>query len=155
MLLLVQQKRRIRPLTRFKSRAIGRYSATRRSSVNRFLHRERNGEEPYFGRWFSEHGFTVHELPSDLPFEGAGDALLHRDGRTMWAGYGFRSELEAHPFLAKTLDLVVRQLKNFRVLADRRYGKGLLRRLNLQRGNNFVHSFGFRRNLDGLVDFLL
>ncbi len=118
MLFLVQQKRRIRPLTRFKSRAIGRYSATRRSSVNRFLHRERKGKEPYFRRWFSEHGFTVHELPSDLPFEGAGDAMLHRDGRTLWAGYGFGSELDAHPLLAKTLDLVVRQLKNFSVLVE-------------------------------------
>jgi len=34
----------------------------------------------------------VSELPADLPFEGAGDALMDRQGSCLWAGYGFRSE---------------------------------------------------------------
>ena len=63
--------------------------------VSRFYHSERQGEEPYFKEWFVENGFAVHELPSDLPFEGAGDALLDRQGRWLWAGYGFRSELDS------------------------------------------------------------
>ena len=55
--------------------------------LSRFFHKERQGEEPYFKAWFEENGFTVYELPKDLPFEGAGDALFDREGRWLWAGY--------------------------------------------------------------------
>src|ERR1043166_5702931 len=48
--------------------------------LSRFLHRERQGEQEHFKRWFKKHGFEVFELPPDLPFEGAGDALLDRQG---------------------------------------------------------------------------
>src|SRR2546427_8973699 len=85
--------------------------------LSRFLLRERKGEEAHFRRWFAQHGFKVHELPHDLPFEGAGDALLHRDGRTLWAGYGFRSELDSHPYLAEMLDIEVLSLR----LIDKRF----------------------------------
>ncbi|MEM1369857.1 MAG: TIGR00300 family protein [Cyanobacteria bacterium P01_H01_bin.15] len=75
--------------------------------LSRFYHPERQGEEPYFRDWFQNNGFNVYELPQDLPFEGAGDALLDREGRWLWAGYGFRSELDSHPYLAKWLDIEV------------------------------------------------
>ncbi|MGR3280485.1 dimethylarginine dimethylaminohydrolase family protein, partial [Acaryochloris marina NIES-2412] len=71
--------------------------------LSRFLHPERQGEEPYFRHWFEDQGYKVHLLPKSLPFEGAGDALLDREGRWLWAGYGFRSELDSHPYLAKWL----------------------------------------------------
>ena len=79
--------------------------------LSRFFHKERQGEEPYFKQWFEENGYTVQELPKDLPFEGAGDALLDREGRWLWAGYGFRSELDSHPYLAKWLDIEVLSLR--------------------------------------------
>jgi lysine-ketoglutarate reductase/saccharopine dehydrogenase-like protein (TIGR00300 family) len=85
--------------------------------LSRFLHKERQGEEPFFKQWFLEQGFTVQELPKDLPFEGAGDALLDREGRWLWAGYGFRSELDAHPYLAKWLEIEVLSLR----LMDERF----------------------------------
>ncbi len=85
--------------------------------LSRFLHKERQGEEPYFKQWFESQGYTVHELPKDLPFEGAGDALLDREGRWLWAGYGFRSELDSHPYLAKWLDIEVVSLR----LMDERF----------------------------------
>ncbi|HLP88121.1 MAG TPA: TIGR00300 family protein [Nostocaceae cyanobacterium] len=85
--------------------------------LSRFLHKERQGEEPYFQQWFEEKGFTVYTLPKDLPFEGAGDALLDREGRWLWAGYGFRSELDSHPYLAKWLDVEVLSLR----LIDERF----------------------------------
>jgi lysine-ketoglutarate reductase/saccharopine dehydrogenase-like protein (TIGR00300 family) len=85
--------------------------------LSRFLHKERQGEEPYFKEWFEEHGYNVYELPKDLPFEGAGDALLDREGRWLWAGYGFRSELDSHPYLAKWLDIEVLSLR----LTDERF----------------------------------
>ncbi|MDB9538623.1 TIGR00300 family protein [Anabaenopsis tanganyikae CS-531] len=85
--------------------------------LSRFLHKERQGEEPFFQTWFEENGYTVHLLPKDLPFEGAGDALLDREGRWLWAGYGFRSELDSHPYLAKWLDIEVLSLR----LTDERF----------------------------------
>jgi lysine-ketoglutarate reductase/saccharopine dehydrogenase-like protein (TIGR00300 family) len=85
--------------------------------LSRFLHKERQGEEPYFKQWFEDNGYTVHELPKDLPFEGAGDALLDREGRWLWAGYGFRTELDSHPNLAKWLDIEVLSLR----LIDERF----------------------------------
>ncbi|MBD3883868.1 TIGR00300 family protein [Phormidium tenue FACHB-886] len=85
--------------------------------LSRFYHKERQGEEPFFQQWFEEQGFTVHVLPKDLPFEGAGDALLDREGRWLWAGYGFRSELDSHPYLAKWLDIEVLSLR----LMDERF----------------------------------
>jgi lysine-ketoglutarate reductase/saccharopine dehydrogenase-like protein (TIGR00300 family) len=85
--------------------------------LSRFLHKERQGEEPYFQQWFEQNGFNVYTLPNDLPFEGAGDALLDREGRWLWAGYGFRSELDSHPFLAKWLDIEVISLR----LMDERF----------------------------------
>ncbi len=85
--------------------------------LSRFFHPERQGEEPYFHQWFESQGYTVHQLPKSLPFEGAGDALLDRAGRWLWAGYGFRSELDSHPYLAKWLDVEVLSLR----LVDRRF----------------------------------
>lgn len=85
--------------------------------LSRFFHKERQGEEPFFKQWLEENGFTVHELPPELPFEGAGDALFDREGRWLWAGYGFRSELDSHPYLAKWLDVEVLSLR----LMDERF----------------------------------
>ncbi|MEB3212215.1 MAG: TIGR00300 family protein [Leptolyngbyaceae bacterium] len=85
--------------------------------LSRFFHPERQGEEPYFKEWFQSQGYTVHELPKGLPFEGAGDALLDREGRWLWAGYGFRSELDAHPYLADWLQIEVLSLR----LTDERF----------------------------------
>ena len=85
--------------------------------LSRFLHKERQGEEPHFKKWFEDKSFTVYELPKDLPFEGAGDALFDREGRWLWAGYGFRSELDSHPYIAKWLDMEVLSLR----LVDERF----------------------------------
>jgi lysine-ketoglutarate reductase/saccharopine dehydrogenase-like protein (TIGR00300 family) len=85
--------------------------------LSRFYHPERQGEEPYFKAWFEAQGCKVFELPKDLPFEGAGDALLDREGRWLWAGYGFRSELDSHPLLAEWLDIEVLSLR----LVDERF----------------------------------
>jgi lysine-ketoglutarate reductase/saccharopine dehydrogenase-like protein (TIGR00300 family) len=85
--------------------------------LSRFAHPERQGEEQYFQEWFETNGFKVHCLPKSLPFEGAGDALFDRGGGFLWAGYGFRSELDSHPYLAKWLDVEVLSLR----LVDRRF----------------------------------
>jgi lysine-ketoglutarate reductase/saccharopine dehydrogenase-like protein (TIGR00300 family) len=84
----------------------------KKAIVSRFYHKERQGEEPFFKQWFVENGFNVCELPKDLPFEGAGDALFDREGRWLWAGYGFRSELDSHSYIAKWLDIEVLSLRS-------------------------------------------
>ena len=85
--------------------------------LSRFLHPERQGEEPIYQAWFEQHGFEVRQLPTNLPFEGAGDALLDRGDHILWAGYGFRTELESHGHLAKWLDIEVISLR----LVDKRF----------------------------------
>ncbi|MEL7334278.1 MAG: TIGR00300 family protein [Cyanobacteria bacterium J06560_2] len=82
-----------------------------RAVLSRFFHPERQGEEPYFSRWFEENGYKVFTLPDSLPFEGAGDALFDRAGGWLWAGYGFRSELDSHPLLAEWLEVEVVSLR--------------------------------------------
>jgi lysine-ketoglutarate reductase/saccharopine dehydrogenase-like protein (TIGR00300 family) len=85
--------------------------------LSRFLHRERQAEEPHFRDWFKQHGFRVHELPKDLPFEGAGDALFDRVQPLLWAGYGFRTELDSHALIAELLGVEVVSLR----LIDKRF----------------------------------
>ena len=85
--------------------------------LSRFLHRERQSEEPHFRDWFEQHGFRVHELPKDLPFEGAGDALFDRVRPLLWAGYGFRTELDTHALIAELLGVEVVSLR----LIDKRF----------------------------------
>jgi lysine-ketoglutarate reductase/saccharopine dehydrogenase-like protein (TIGR00300 family) len=85
--------------------------------LSRFFNPERQGEEPYFQQWFTDQGYKVHVLPKNLPFEGAGDALIDRGGGWLWAGYGFRSDLNSHAYLAQWLDVEVLSLR----LVDRRF----------------------------------
>jgi len=85
--------------------------------LSQFYHPERQGEQPYFRDWFVARGYQVLELPAGIAFEGAGDALLDRGQGWLWCGYGFRSMLEAHPYLAKWLSLEVLSLH----LIDKRF----------------------------------
>ncbi|MCS6783017.1 MAG: TIGR00300 family protein [Gloeomargarita sp. SKYBB_i_bin120] len=85
--------------------------------LSRFYHPERQGEQPFFREWFQAQGYQVLELPEGIAFEGAGDALLDRQSGWLWCGYGFRTMLEAHPYLAKWLSLEVLSLH----LIDKRF----------------------------------
>lgn len=61
----------------------------------------RKGEVPYFERWFKDHGYTVHHLPANYDFEGAGDVLLL--GENLFAGYRIRSNIRAHTLVGEIL----------------------------------------------------
>ena len=78
-----------------------------RAMASHFMPHERRGEEVHFKRWFKENGFELYDLPEDLGFEGAGDALIDRAGPWLWTGYGFRTEIEAHAHLARCFDLEI------------------------------------------------
>jgi N-dimethylarginine dimethylaminohydrolase len=71
-------------------------------ALSRFLHPERQGEEPHFRRWFSESGYAVMDIPTATSFEGEGDALFEWDGSRLWAGHGVRTREESHGYLRRT-----------------------------------------------------
>lgn len=73
--------------------------------ISHFAHTQRQGEEPFFEKWFGDNGYTLHKLPPHLFFEGAGDALFDSDGARLWAAYGFRTSLETHSHLAKIFNV--------------------------------------------------
>jgi len=66
-------------------------------------HKERQGESPLFKQWFLENGYRVVELPKDIYFEGAGDALFFNN--TLFMGYGFRTSKESHKIIANALNV--------------------------------------------------
>ncbi|MDQ9169257.1 arginine deiminase-related protein [Oxalobacteraceae bacterium R-40] len=79
--------------------------------LSRFRHAQRRLEEPYFEKWFAEQGFHVLTLPPDMPFEGAGDALLDRRLPLLWMGYGHRSDFSCAALLSEKLEIEVQTLK--------------------------------------------
>jgi N-dimethylarginine dimethylaminohydrolase len=73
--------------------------------ASHFMPMERRPEEPIFKQWFRDNGFTLLELDEKIGFEGAGDCLLDRGGPWLWTGFGFRTEIEAHPKIAAYFDI--------------------------------------------------
>ena len=71
--------------------------------LSNFKHKERQGEKELFKRWFIDYGYSVVELPEDICFEGQGDALFLGD--TLFLGYGFRTDIEAHGIIARSLQV--------------------------------------------------
>jgi len=80
-------------------------------ALSRFLHPERQGEEPHFRKWFDDSGFAVRELPKAVPFEGEGDALFEADNSLLWAGHGMRSREASHSYLQDTWGIEVISLR--------------------------------------------
>jgi N-dimethylarginine dimethylaminohydrolase len=70
-------------------------------ALSRFRSKERQGEEAINRRWFEQHDFKILELPPELTFEGAGDALFDSSRALFWVGHGFRSDKDAAPVLEK------------------------------------------------------
>ena len=75
--------------------------AGQRVILSRFRFPVRSAEEQVFGAWFRAHGFEVLEMPEDVFFEGAGDALFC--GEQLFCGYHFRSEIRSHTVVAEML----------------------------------------------------
>lgn len=81
------------------------FGSTFISSNHRY--KERKGEEKYFQNWFKKRGFTIKKLKHIQ--SGEGDALFFRN--TLYMGYGFRSEREAHDEVGKILGVQTVSLK--------------------------------------------
>jgi ornithine--oxo-acid transaminase len=80
-------------------------------ALSSFHHRERQGEEPHFRRWFTDSGFAVCDIPRLTPFEGEGDALFEPDGSRLWAGHGPRTLEDSHRQLTDLWDVEVVSLR--------------------------------------------
>jgi len=86
--------------------------------ASHFMPLERRAEEPYFKQWFRDNGFELLDLDEKIGFEGAGDCLLDRGGPWLWTGFGFRTEIEAHPMIAEYFDV---ELVSIRLTDERFY----------------------------------
>ena len=80
-----------------------------------FRHKERQPEARFFEDWFDKRGWKVKLIPPVHRFEGEGDALFL--GKELYTGYHFRSDIEAHEFVAATLEVPYSALE----LADQRF----------------------------------
>jgi len=67
----------------------------------RFRYEQRQGEVPFDKRWLSMNGFEARDVPDNLHFEGAGDALFCGD--TLFAGYRIRSHARGHQQIGEML----------------------------------------------------
>jgi N-dimethylarginine dimethylaminohydrolase len=72
-----------------------------RAIMARFRHPERQREVPHDEAWLRDHGFEIRQVPDDLHFEGAGDALFCGD--TLFAGYRIRSHARGHQQIGQML----------------------------------------------------
>ncbi len=85
--------------------------------ASHFMPQERRPEEVHYKQWFRDNGFELMDLAEDIGFEGAGDALFDRGGPWLWAGYGYRTEIEAHAEIRKFWDVDLVSIK----LTDSRF----------------------------------
>ena len=85
--------------------------------ASHFMPHERRPEEEHYKEWFRENGFELLDLDENIGFEGAGDALFDRRGPWLWAGYGYRTEIEAHAEIARFFDVEIVSIK----LTDSRF----------------------------------
>lgn len=79
-------------------------------AISSFFHRERQGEEQHFRRWFRDAGYSLREIPREAPFEGEGDALFEADGSRLWVGHGQRTVKSSLRYLAETWGMEARPL---------------------------------------------
>ena len=84
--------------------------------LSNFRYKQRQGEARFFEAWFKDAGYQLFKLPSDVAFEGAGDALFC--GENLFAGYIFRSEARCHSLLS---DIVGKRVLSLELTDPRFY----------------------------------
>jgi N-dimethylarginine dimethylaminohydrolase len=83
----------------------------RQAVLSSFRFRERQPESQHFASWLRADGFEVHQLPPDIYFEGAGDALFDRYAPLLWLGHGQRSDIRVKAYLERILQIEVKPLR--------------------------------------------
>lgn len=82
----------------------------RKVILSNFKHPQRQGEKALNRSWFENAGWECLELPDDVHFEGAGDALFDSGGR-LWVAVGSRSGAAAPEHLARHIGTPIHRLK--------------------------------------------
>lgn len=82
-----------------------------RAIQSHFTHAERRAEAGHASRWLQGRGFEMSFLPEGLDLEGTGDLLRDFTRPLTWAGYGYRTSLEAHRVAAEALDYEIVTLR--------------------------------------------
>jgi N-dimethylarginine dimethylaminohydrolase len=80
-----------------------------RAILAHFKHPQRQGEEPHYRAWLEANGFEVLDPPTNMFFEGAGDALFCGD--TLYAGYRQRSDALGHQQIGEMLGVRILPLE--------------------------------------------
>lgn len=110
---------------------------------------ERQPEERHYADWLAADGFNVKTLPAGTLFEGAGDALFDRDFPSLlWFGYGYRSNINALPFLKQSLGVDVQPLR----LCDPRFYHLDKCFCPLERGYLFYYAPAFDRQANSAIE---
>lgn len=78
---------------------------------------QRVPEVPAYLEWVKAQGLEVKDISDDCTFEGEGDALFQPGEDILWAGYGVRSSLTSHKYLAEFFRCPVLSLR----LVDERF----------------------------------
>jgi N-dimethylarginine dimethylaminohydrolase len=73
--------------------------------VAAFRHPERQGESIHYRKFFTDAEYQVKNIPQNICFEGAGDALFDSSGE-LWIGSGPRSDIAAVDAIKNTLQLI-------------------------------------------------
>ena len=74
--------------------------------ISSFRHTERQDESQHYKRFFEDANYQVKPLPSNIIFEGAGDALFDAQGE-LWFGSGPRSDAAAISEIANVLQVSI------------------------------------------------
>lgn len=74
--------------------------------LSSFAKDERKPESELYAKALSQEGYKIdtHFVDNNLNFEGAGDALLSADKKTLFLGYGHRSDKKCFDYLDQNLD---------------------------------------------------
>jgi N-dimethylarginine dimethylaminohydrolase len=76
--------------------------------LSNMYNNERKEESTFFQKWFKKNtDFTVLSMPSNIYFEGAGDALWHPHHYLLWGGFGIRTDKEAFNIISKKLNISI------------------------------------------------
>lgn len=84
--------------------------------LSNYRYPERQEEAAFYRQWFEINGYDVRPLPEGVFLEG-GDVYLDPVEPRLWAGYGFRSTVEAHRLAGQHLEREVVSLE----LSDPRF----------------------------------
>jgi arginine dihydrolase len=74
-----------------------------------FRYPQRQREVPVIESWFNDRGYQILPLPAAACFEGEGDALSI--GKTVFAGYRMRSDIQSHQKIGEILECEVLSLE--------------------------------------------